>query len=560
MRYCYFLGAILALAGCGKSEEPAPVGAASASAQPSAAEAPSASAAPQADKPFAERFTQIALKDFRVRLAELPKDSPDLPRDAEKIRDPQLPFKAIYSSRDSLCGVTHSGSLNCFSGGLSGKTAAGWTSAAMGDGFVIGIGGGLKLVVVGDAPLKLGTAEASDAGADAGGEAVAPDAKFRAVAASGENACAVEQSGATHCWSNNATCDLTPPAGLSAGQIALGGDCFACATSDGGVRCWGTNAPTLGAKGNFSRLVAGKDFVCALEGEKATCSAREVPGAVKKLVAAGKRLCWLDAEGSIACDKSEVGLKGKFSDLAITEKWACAADETGYWTCDGATIPGFEYWKSHPAWAPTADGRKAAKAARTALLSEFADRFKVLEAPAEVTLETKVDVGPRVETKYLPLIQNVGLDWTLQPDRLYRYGARINGVKGGTYLLMIDPFGLTLFAFGDAGELKRKIDVARVGNYDEPGFAGGVSSGEEYISFSLDARGILKLKGQRLMEKHEFEPIQKKDVVQCTVYEGALTVNVAAKVVPAPAIGWSRSKNAISNGETCEFPWAAANK
>lgn len=537
-----------------------------------AAQAPPAASDGVAAKPFAESFERVELKNLTRRVAKLPKESPDMPRNLERLRGPQYPFKTLTSGRDSLCGVGHSGNLSCFSGSLDGKSEIGWTSVAVGDGFAIGVAGGFALGVTGDAPVKLasGTPAGGDAGADAavagGAPGLSRDAQFRAVGAGGAHACAVEQGGAVQCWSKDATCELKPPEGLKATQVAVGSGCFACAIVSDGMRCWGGKAPAQEAKGKFSQLVAGSDFVCGLDGEKPVCSGREAPKSARRIVAAGDRLCWLDSDGAVGCDKSRPALEGKFVDLAITEKWACGADETGFWTCDGIKVPEFDYWKAHPSWAPTAEGRKATQAARKALLEEFAARFKTVQAPIDFQPDTKIDVGPFVETKFLPLLQNVGLDWALESERRdHRYGAQIQGLQGGTYLLLIREFQLELFAFDESAELKGKTLVAQRGPFDHAFLNGRLTFdeplthrqnvAEELVTSSLDTRGILKVSGQRTRESHEYEPIQKKDVYQCTVYDAKLTLNVSGKSISKTPLGWKSKKNEVGNPKGCDASW-----
>jgi hypothetical protein len=146
------------------------------------------------------------------------------------------PFTAIADGNGEACGITISGTIDCFDYGspsaLPPPPTGTYTAVTMGGAFA----------------CALSTADTVSCwGDDTYGETAAPSGKYVAVAAGDLFACALSTTGAVTCWGSNADGQLDAPTGTF--TTISGGSYHACGiTTAGYVQCWGDdNFGQLGA-------------------------------------------------------------------------------------------------------------------------------------------------------------------------------------------------------------------------------------------------------------------------------------------------------------------------
>jgi hypothetical protein len=267
---------------------------------------------------------------------------------------PAIAFRQIAIATADACGVSESGEMQCWGGGMFTPLSERISSLSAGYDFLcmLTTAGQIKCQAATTnttiLPAPTGTFTAVTAGAyhacglrtdgsavcwgnnlapnitgqKVGGQIDAPSGTFKKLSAGGYHTCGIRSDDTLACWGaldgagfETTTDDLGPPTGKY--QDVFAGRYTDCAlTTDGKLDCWGDDAYGQATPpfGGIKRMAAGRLLVCGLRrdgrprcfgyGESAH---RKIPDeAFVDVVAAGDHACGLRADGSFACWGSAV--------------------------------------------------------------------------------------------------------------------------------------------------------------------------------------------------------------------------------------------------------------
>jgi alpha-tubulin suppressor-like RCC1 family protein len=226
--------------------------------------------------------------------------------------------------------------------------------------------------------------------------AVLPGVDFQSalvqVSLSGANGCALEETGAVHCWGTthsgmlgfawdgenlgeHETLLAGPALDLGEGVVSIAqGSYFTCiAYADGGVRCWGQSdrgqtgygttdtidpvadgiapkqLPLVDVGAPVRSLSAGTRSICAVTQDgQAKCWGHDLYGTLGQGAAVGES--WYLGDNDVPADYPSIKLPGApIRTVSIATNVACALHEDGAITCWGQNSAGLGYGKAQDA-------------------------------------------------------------------------------------------------------------------------------------------------------------------------------------------------------------------
>jgi hypothetical protein len=575
-----------------KREKPVPVAAARSTTsqlQTVATDAGTTTPAPTRNVPSAYQKVRL---DALTNLKALPDLDGDLPREFENGVRPhrsQLAFSQYSGGASYFCGIVRGRSHRCFD--LAGHELGigQFIATAVGDDFSCALdgAGAVRCAPANRDPravsAKAKSAEsiASPATADAGIDGGAPAVRFKALAAQGGELCLLDRENQATCASQKPSCDLDPPK-VQFKQLTVGKGCLACGIDMADkVHCWGASAPKIVPEDAFEQIAAGSGFVCAISKSNAlacTDGAATSTEKVQSVQARGKRVCFQESSGRIRCNQGPTPEDDWHPvTWAITEKELCyeMEREAGAIYCSNekdVTIPENPLQGIHPTWAATPAQHERLVTARKRLLTELLQPMPEVNLPLELDERLEFSIGPSVESRYLPLLENWALDCPevfapKQADaarRNYRYGFRIQLPEGRHSAVVVRKTGeealLTWYVFNEDAEVASKTNVMYRGHFALPfdeGCTRGfrtINNGEEVTRSHIDERGSINSTSVRTQEQAEYDPINKHWVYVCVRYESTLSATLGAKGHAAKQTGFIEKHKHIGQ-QDCEAQW-----
>ena len=180
---------------------------------------------------------------------------------------PSSTFTAISAGNSHNCGLLVDGSVECWGEDLQGQStppSSTFTAISAGDSHTCGL-------------RTDGTAECW--GSDGYGQSTPPDGTFTAISAGANHTCGLDATGWAVCWGRDSNDQCTPwwePPGESCWEycpplaaIAAGGDHTCGLTSTGSAACWGGDSNSYPSayyppEGTFTAISSGYGKTCAL--------------------------------------------------------------------------------------------------------------------------------------------------------------------------------------------------------------------------------------------------------------------------------------------------------